>query len=148
MVWSVTSLPYGKQITVYQTRAHVIEQSWHQTSACAPPKLQEFLLSREFPLAVEAQETIYCRKKKEQAIGVSVLHWIGPVYALLLKNLMNILLAVPGVKQQTSDPFKSRATGAFRKMLCPILVCVSATRNTLHMLILLNRWETTGSDGI
>lgn len=98
MVWSVTSLPYRKQITVYQTRAHVIEQSWHQTSACAPPKLQEFLLSREFPLAVEAQETIYCRKKKEQAIGVSVLHWIGPIYALLLKNLMNILLAVPGVK--------------------------------------------------
>lgn len=79
---------------------------------------------------------------------MSVLHWIGPIYALLLKNLMNTLLAVPGVKQQTSDPFKSQATGAFRKMLCLILVCVSATRNTCHVLILLNGWETTGSDGV
>lgn len=123
-----------------------------KTSTCTLPKLREFLLSRQFPLAVEAQEIKYCRKKKkrekEQATGVSVLHWIGPVYALLLKNLMNILLAVPGAKQQTSDPFKSRATGAFRKMLCPIHVCVSATRNTHHVLILLNGWETTESDGM
>lgn len=63
-------------------------------------------------------------------------------------HLTNLLLpAVPGVKQQTSDPFKGRAIGAFRKMLCPIHVCVSATRNTFPVFILVKGWETTESDG-
>lgn len=35
------------------------------TSICTPPKLWEFLFSRWFPLVVEIQEIIYCRKKKK-----------------------------------------------------------------------------------
>lgn len=76
---------------------------------------------------------------------MSARHWMETIHALLSSFNQSTAGGCAQCGAVNKGPFQKNWNGVFRKMLCPIHVCVSTKRNTFlnNVFILINEWNTT-----